>query len=483
MLAKSLIHTDFYELTMMQGYYLKHNNPNVVFDMYFRRQPFGGGFTIFAGLDDLLDVLEQSRFSPQDIDYLKGLDTFTDDFLDYLDGFTFSGDVYAMDEGTVVFPGEPLIRVHSTLLEAQLLESLLLNIINFQTLVATKTARIVHATRGGKVLEFGLRRAHGPDGALSAARAAYIGGASATSNTLAGKLLDIPVKGTMAHSWVMAFRSELEAFKAYAELYPDSTILLIDTYDTLSSGLPNAIEVGKELKKQGRSFGVRLDSGDLHYLSCRVRAMLDEAGLEDAVIAASNELDEQIIHQLVTSGSPIDIWGVGTKLVTGRGDPALTGVYKLCARQDHGSYQPTIKVSDNIEKMTNPGVKQVYRYYDTAGAPQADLMAEWEEAISPEAEQTFYHPVYPYKHFVSRNHTRVKPLLEKKIENGKRVAPKRNLNEVQEYSSNDLKSFDDTIKRIINPYIYKVSLSEKLKDVKFEMVEEYSSKGYFKPYW
>ncbi len=479
MITRSLLHTDFYELTMMQGYFLKKNNPHVVFDMFFRRQPFDGGYSIFAGLEDLIDFIEQGTFSDDDIKYLKSLDFFEESFLDELKNFHFSGDVYAMEEGSVVFPGEPLIRVHGTLMEAQLLESLLLNIINFQTLIATKTSRIVHAAKGGKVLEFGLRRAHGPDGALSAARAAYIGGASATSNTLAGKLLAIPVKGTMAHSWVMAFASEEESFDYYAELYPDATVLLIDTYDTLGSGIDNAIKIGKKLKEKGKSFGVRLDSGDLYYLSVRVRKKLDEAGLRDAVIVASNELDEEIINQLVTSNAPIDLWGVGTNLVTGRDDPALTGVYKLCAREEDGTYVPTIKVSDNPEKMTNPGAKQVYRYYDKEGFPMADLLCLVDEDVDPETPKYFFHPMYPYKHFRSRGHCRAVPLLAKKIEHGKRIVSRKTLKDIQQYSMDDLASFDDTYKRFLNPHIYKVSLSERLKELKLKMADDYNKNGYF----
>ena len=480
-MQKSFLLTDFYELTMMQGYFLKKSNPRVVFEMSFRRQPFDGGFTIFAGLDDVIDTLEQSTFTNEEIEYLRGLGTFTEDFLQALKGFSFSGDLWAIDEGTVVFPGEPLLRVHSTLMEAQLIESLLLNIINFQTLIATKSARIVHAAQGRGVLEFGLRRAHGPDGALSAARAAFIGGAAATSNTLAGKTLGIPVKGTMAHSWIMAFPSELEAFRNYADLYPDGTILLIDTYETLGSGIDNAITVGKELKAKGKKFGVRLDSGDLSYLSMKVRRRLDEAGLEDAVIVASNELDEQIIRQLVTAGAPIDMWGVGTRLVTGSDDPSLTGVYKLCSREHNGNFVPTIKVSDNPEKISNPGIKQIYRYHDGDGGPLADLIALADEKIDTAEPRMFYHPMYPYKHFRSTGHKKVIPLLSQKIKKGKRVVQKRPLREIQNYCMENLLGFDDTYKRIINPHIYKVSLTEKLKDLKFKMVDEYSKNGHFHP--
>ncbi|TFH05203.1 MAG: nicotinate phosphoribosyltransferase, partial [Spirochaetales bacterium] len=371
----SALFTDLYELTMIQGYYEYDNNPEVVFDMFFRRQPFGGGFSIFAGLDDLLDQLEDLRFQADEIDYLRSLGIFKESFLEYLETFRFTGNIYAMAEGSVVFPGEPLIRVHGSLIEAQLIEGLLLNTINFQTLIATKSARVYVASNEGKVMEFGLRRAQGGDGAMSASRAAYIGGASATSNTLAGKRYGIPVRGTMAHSWIMAFSSEKESFEKYADLYPDTTVLLIDTYSTLTTGLEAAIEVGQRLKAKGKQIGVRLDSGDLEYLSKQVRHRLDEAGLTDATITASNELNEQIIHQLITNGSPIDSWGVGTSMVTGGDAASLTGVYKLASKTENGTAVATVKVSNQPAKTTNPGTKQVYRFRDANGTPLADLVA------------------------------------------------------------------------------------------------------------
>ncbi|HOV38920.1 MAG TPA: nicotinate phosphoribosyltransferase, partial [Spirochaetales bacterium] len=370
----SALFTDLYELTMAQGYFKYEMNNHGVFDMFFRRQPFGGGFSVFAGLEDLLEFLMNFRFTPEDLEYLEGLGYFEQPFLDYLASFHFTGDVYAVPEGTLVFPMEPLVRIHGTLIETQIIESMLLNILNFETLIATKSARIYLASNKGTILEFGLRRAQGPDGAMSASRAAYIGGASATSNTLAGRVYGIPVAGTMAHSWILAFDSEEEAFHRYAELYPNNTILLIDTFNTLRSGIANAIKIGLKLKALGKSFGVRLDSGDIQYLSNEVRAALDRAGLTDAKIAVSNELEEEIIYHLVSSKCPIDIWGVGTHLVTGGGDPAFTGVYKLCAREKDGTYIPTMKVSDNPEKSTNPGIKQVYRFHDAAGHPLADLI-------------------------------------------------------------------------------------------------------------
>lgn len=325
--------TDLYELTMAQGYHRNAMNRRVVFDMFFRRNPFSGGFSLCAGLEPLLEALETFTFSGEDLAYLESQRVFGPSFLEYLETFRFSGDVCSVPEGTVVFPNAPIVRVDANLIEAQLIEGLLLNIVNFQTLIATKTARIFLASNRGKILEFGLRRAQGPDGALSATRAAFIGGAAATSNTIAGKRLGVPVSGTMAHSWVMAFDSEREAFEKYAELYPDQAILLVDTYDTLRSGIQNAVTVGKKLAARGKTIGVRLDSGDIQYLSHAIRRHLDENGLADATIAVSNELNEEIIHQLVTDGCPVDFWGVGTQLVTGGSDSALTGVYKLAAKE------------------------------------------------------------------------------------------------------------------------------------------------------
>ncbi len=466
--------TDLYELTMMQGYYRYGLNADVVFDMFYRRQPFGGGYTIFAGLEDLLTGLENLKFTAEDITYLKSLNLFKDDFLDYLSDFRFNGDVYAMDEGTLAFPNEPLLRVHGKLIEVQLIESFLLNIINFQTLIATKASRVYLASREGIVLEFGLRRAHGINGALAASRAAFIGGAAATSNTLAGKVFNIPVKGTMAHSWVMAFKDELESFESYAAVYPETTLLLIDTYDALGSGIENAIKVGKKLKEKGiKSFGVRIDSGDLEYISKRVREKLDSAGLEHAKIVASNELDEKIINQLVNRKSPIDIWGVGTNLVTANGDSSLTGVYKLVAKKIDGKYEPVIKLSNNPEKITNPGIKQVYRFYNGNDYPIADLLAEEREKIVPGRTYKFYHPMYEYKYITVKDYSRIKPLLNLKMKDGKVVCKLPRLQEIQERTRRNLAHFDETYKRLINPHIYKVSLSERLKRVKFSLIKKY----------
>ncbi len=356
--------TDFYELTMMQGYFFKFPDEEGVFEMFFRHQPFNGGYSIFAGLDPLLDAIEKIKFSDDDLRYLESQSLFKKEFIDYLSGFSFKGDIYSMKEGTAVFPNEPLMRVSGNLMETQLIESIVLNFINFQTLIATKTARMADTAGDKAILEFGLRRAQGIDGAISGTRAAYIGGASATSNTLAGKIYGIPVSGTMAHSWVMAAGSELESFRKYAELYPDKCVLLVDTFDTLKSGIPNAITVFKELRAKNPSLmAVRIDSGDLEYLSIEARKMFDDAGLTEVKIFVSSDIDEWIIRQIKSNGAPIDAWGVGTRLITGGNDPALPGVYKIVAQKKGDVMRPCIKISNQSEKITNPGVKNVMRFY------------------------------------------------------------------------------------------------------------------------
>ncbi|MFW6337716.1 MAG: nicotinate phosphoribosyltransferase [Alkalispirochaetaceae bacterium] len=469
--ATSGLLTDLYELTMMQGYYQYKMNECAVFDMFFRRQPFDGGFSIFAGLEDLVETLENLSFEEEEIEYLRSTGYFNEEFLGFLRKFRFQGELWSVSEGSVVFPGEPLIRVHATLMEAQLIESLLLNIINYQTLVATKTARVYLASNEGKILEFGLRRAQGWNGALQASRAAYVGGASATSNTLAGKLFGIPVSGTMAHSWVMAFGDEEESFRRYADLYPTSTILLIDTFETLGSGLRHAIAIGKELQRKGHQFGVRLDSGDIQYLSKEVRKALDAEGLSDAKIAVSNELNEEIIHQLVTANSPIDLWGVGTQLVTGGDESSLAGVYKLAAIFRNGSCEPTMKISDNPEKSTNPGIKQLHRFYDKNGQPVADLVSLEEEEIVEGGSYTFYHPAIDYRHFRIENARNIEPLIHRVMKEGKRCRELPALQEIQDRTKSQLSSLDETYKRIINPHIYKVSISSKLKGLKQDILQ------------
>jgi nicotinate phosphoribosyltransferase len=470
----SALCADFYALTMAQGFWKTGQNNRAVFEMFFRRQPFGGGFSIFAGLKPFLDALCAVRFSAEDIAYLRSLQVFGEDFLQFLSAFRFSGSLYSLDEGTVVFPHEPLIRVEGSLIECQLIEGMLLNIINFQTLIATKMARIWLASGEGTVMEFGLRRAQGLDGALSASRAAFIGGAAGTSNVLAGKLYGIPVMGTMAHAWVMAFPNEEEAFEAYAALYPERSVFLIDTYNTLKSGVPAAITVGKRLLARGRNCGVRLDSGDIHYLSVEVRKMLDAAGLVQATITVSNDLDESIIQTLMNAGAPINSWGVGTQLVTGGTDPALSGVYKLTAyAQGAGKFIPTIKFSDNPEKTTTPGAKQVWRIIDKDGMALADVLSLVDSApLLPGTSHLFWHPSADYRHFRCTITGSVQPLLQKRIDKGERVASDPSLEEIRQTVRRGLAMFDSSYKRFLNPHVYKVSITSTLRDLKLALLSE-----------
>ncbi|MBN2159092.1 MAG: nicotinate phosphoribosyltransferase [Spirochaetes bacterium] len=469
--------TDFYELTMMQGYFFYCPDEEGVFEMFFRRQPFEGGYAIFAGLWPLLDALGGLKFTADDIAYLESLNAFKNEFLEYLKDFSFRGDVYSVPEGTAVFPNEPLVRVHGSLMEAQLVESMLLNFINFQSIIATKTARIAAVAGDRPVMEFGLRRAQGVDGALSAARAAFIGGAGSTSNTMAGKLYGIPVSGTMAHSWVMNFSSELEAFEKYTEIYPDRCVLLVDTFDTLKSGIPNAIVVFSELRKKNPPLmAVRIDSGDLEYLSKKARKMLDGAGLPDVKIFVSSDLDEWIMRQLIQSGAPIDAWGVGTRMITGWNDPALTGVYKIVAKKGDGGFEPRIKISNQAEKITNPGVKNVMRFYDGKGVMLADLIHLEEEAedlrklVDRRKPIRFNHPATDYAKFTLFEYGSANTLIEPVMMQGEIMKERPTLQEIREYRQRQVDLLDATFKRLLNPHIYKISLSDALKGMKSGMI-------------
>jgi nicotinate phosphoribosyltransferase len=481
MTTRSALFTDFYELTMAQGYWKYGMDRRAVFEMFFRRQPFAGGFSVFAGLETFLDKLADFRFNAEEIEYLASLGVFEKGFLEYLRGFRFKGDVWAVPEGTIVFPQEPLIRIDAGLIEAQLIEGMLLNAVNFQSLIATKTARVWLAANRGTVMEFGLRRAQGPDGAMSATRAAYIGGADGTSNTLAAKRFGIPAMGTMAHSWIMSFPSEYEAFSAYADTYPDRAVFLIDTYDTLNSGIKNAIAVGRKLQAAGKKFGVRLDSGDIHYLSVEVRKALDAAGLQGATIAVSNDLDESIVQTLVAAGAPIDSWGVGTQMVTGGSEASFTGVYKLAARDDgSGRLVPSMKFSDNPEKTTNPGVKQVWRLYDKNGLAVADALAlddpgapEGAETIRKGELRSFWHPSVDYRHFHRAPEGEPVPLLSRCMAGGKLCAPQPSLKDIRARVRDELERFDGSYKRLLNPHVYKVAVTERLKDLKLSIIREY----------
>jgi nicotinate phosphoribosyltransferase len=470
----SALFTDFYSLTMAQGYWKNNRDERVVFEMFFRHQPFSGGYSIFAGLGTLLERLSNFSFSEDDIAYLKSLGVFENGFTDYLKTFRFNGSLWAMDEGSVVFPQEPLIRTEGNLIECQIIEGVILNIINFQSLIATKTRRIWLASGKGQIMEFGLRRAQGPDGAISASRAAYIGGVQGTSNTLAGKIYGIPVMGTMAHSWVMSFNNEEDAFDAYAALYPDRSIFLIDTYDTLKSGIQSAIKSGKKLTAMGKNFGVRLDSGDIQYLSTEVRRQLDGAGLKNAFITVSNDLDENIIETLVKDGAPVNSWGVGTRLVTGDNAAAFTGVYKLAALHGKEGTTPVMKFSDNPEKTTNPGIKQVWRIKDKKGAAIADVLGidDDDDVLKAGGRYSFWHPSADYRHFVYTIEGSVTAMLKKRIENGVLTGEQPPLEKIKAYSTSDLESFDSTYKRLLNPHIYKVSVTDKLRSLKLELIQK-----------
>lgn len=477
--------TDFYELSMAQGYFLSNHNPQVNFDMYIRKPPFGGAYAIFAGLEELIDSVAQLQFSDGEIEFLRQTGKFQANFLEYLREFSFSGKIYAIPEGSIVFPHTPLITVQSNLLEAQLLESRILNQVNFQSLIATKANRIYNTiqrrddSKEPKILEFGLRRAQGPDGAISASRAAYIGGAAATSNLAAGALWDIPVTGTMAHSWVMAHADEELAFRKYAEIYPDFPVFLIDTYDALGSGLRAAIRIGREHQAAGLGpIGVRIDSGDLHYLSTQVRRALDQNGLRNARIAVSNDLNENIVEQLISDRAPIDFWGIGTQLSTGGNQAALQGVYKLTAILDGQTWVPTIKISNQVTKASLPGVKQIYRFFDANNLMIQDLIALRDETVSrklngPASEPPpvyCYHPTDPYISYKLRQWSRVEPLQKLYLDGKIRQVPPRTPQQIRNYTIEQLKLLPSAHKRLINPHIYKVSLTHELLRVKSDLI-------------
>jgi nicotinate phosphoribosyltransferase len=465
--------TDLYELTMVGGYFVIGKKDQWAnFDYFFRNVPDDGGFCIAAGLEQVIEYIENIKFTGDDIAYLETLGIFPADVLEYLRELRFTGDLYAVPEGTIIFPHEPIIRVTAPLPEAQLIESTLLNIMNFQTLIATKASRICIAAEGDPVVDFGLRRAHGPDAAIEAARASYIGGARGTSNTLAGKLLGIPVRGTIAHSWIESFPSELEAFRAYAKVYPKGCLLLVDTYNTLRSGVPNAIKVGRELRDRGEGqlTGIRLDSGDLAYLSKHSRMMLDQNGFEETKIIASSDLDEWLIESLKKQGAEIDIWGVGTRLVTSYSCPALGGVYKLTAIAEDGKMTPKIKRSDNPEKITNPGVKKLARFYDESGMMRGDVLFLEDETIDPAKPTKAFHPVFPHLYKAYPPAFEREELFVPVFVNGKRVYEAPPLIEVQENTKKNLDRLGSEFKRFQNPHVYHVSLSEKLFRVKQELL-------------
>lgn len=467
--------TDLYELTMLAGYLEEGMaEKDAVFDLYFRTNPFEGSYAVFAGLEPALDFLEGLRFSDDELNYLEGLTLFKPRFIEFLRGFRFRGRVYAPPEGTVVFANEPLLTVEGTLAEAQFVETMLLNIINFQTLTATKAARICHAGGGAEVVEFGLRRAQGPDGGLSASRAACVGGCKGTSNVLAGMLFGLPLRGTQAHSWIQAFPDELTAFRAYADTFPESSILLVDTYDTLRSGVPNAITVARELREQGHELrGIRIDSGDLAYLSREARRMFDEAGFSGVRIVVSNEMDEFVIESVRSEGGVVDVYGIGTRLVTcaGSGGGALGGVYKLVEIDG----EPKLKVTSDIAKATLPGRKELFRFVDPGGGFIQDVVCLDKEEIG--GGDTVYDPVNPLQHTTLPADACLTVLRGVVMEDGRRTVARESLEIMAERCQKGLNSLPSGCLRLINPHRYKVSISNSLKILRGELIEKISRKA------
>lgn len=469
--------TDYYQLTMAYGYWKASlEKKEAVFQLSFRKSPFGGGFTLAAGLESVIYFIEKFHFDASDLTYLsslrdgKGSLAFEPAFLDYLSTLKFTGDIDAIPEGNVVFPYEPLVRVQGPLIECQLLESPLLNLVNFPTLIATKAARMCLAAKGDPVIEFGMRRAQGIDGALTASRSAFIGGCESTSHVLAGKLFGIPVKGTHAHSWVMVFEEELESFETYANCMPDNTILLVDTYDTIE-GVKNAIRVGQKLREKGKGLiGIRLDSGDLADLSIKSRNLLDEAGFQDAVIVASNELDETIISDLKKQGAQIDVWGVGTNLVTAKDQPALDGVYKLSAIRDPGGqWDYKLKLSEQMIKISNPGLLQVKRFYSRKESV-ADVIYDINFPLKEECQMI--DPLDSTKTLLIRKGVQSRDLLEPIFRAGECIYRQPSLIEIREKTKKELSTFPAGVKRFINPHTYPVGMEKEIYDLKINLIKE-----------
>lgn len=466
--------TDLYELTMMQGYFKeKDANETVIFDMFYRTNPHGNGFAICAGLEQVIEYIRDLHFDESDIAYLGSLGIFEEDFLDYLRDFRFTGDIYAIPEGTIIFPREPLVKVIAPIMQAQLVETALLNIINHQSLIATKANRIVRAAQGRTVLEFGSRRAQGTDGAISGARAAYIGGCAGTACTISDQLYGVPAGGTMAHSWVQMFDSQYEAFKTYCQIYPHNATLLVDTYNVLKSGVPDAIRAFDEvLKPLGiRKCGIRLDSGDMAYLTQEARRKLDAAGWTECQISASNSLDEYIIQDLLLQGAKIDVFGVGERMITARSEPVFGGVYKLAAVEDgDGKIIPKIKVSENLDKITIPHFKKTYRIFDNAtGKAEADYITVWDETVDESAPLELFDPRATWKRKTYTNFT-AKPLQVPVFQGGELVYQLPALPEIQAYCRAQVDTLWDTVKRFENPHTYYVDLSQKLFDIKQDLL-------------
>jgi len=467
---------DFYELTMGYGYFEKGYKDRITyFDLFFRRCPDGGGFAIAAGLEQIIQYIQDLHFSPEDIEYLRSRKLFSEEFLEYLANFKFTGDIWAVPEGTPIFPQEPIITVRAPAIEAQLIETFLLLSINHQSLIATKANRVVRAAQGRTVLEFGSRRAQGADAAILGSRAAYIGGCDGTACTISDQLFGVFAGGTMAHAWVQMFDSEYEAFKTYCEIYPNNATLLVDTYNTLKSGVPNAIRVFNEvLKPKGiTKCGIRLDSGDMAYLTQKARKMLDDAGWTECKISVSNSLDEYIIQDLLRQGAKIDMFGVGERLITARSEPVFGGVYKLAAVvNDDGSIQPKIKISENVGKITNPHFKKLYRFFgNDTGKAIADYLCVFDETVDDSQDLTIFDPEATWKTKTVYNFT-AKELQVPIFKNGELVYKCPSLQEVRAYCMEQVDKLWDEVKRFDNPHTYYVDLSQKLWDIKYGLLKK-----------
>lgn len=466
---------DFYQLTMGNGYFkTKHANRIAYFDMFFRRVPDGGGYAVCAGLEQVVDYIENLRFSEEDIEFLRTKKIFSEEFLEYLRNFKFEGDVFAIPEGTPVFPNEPLITVRAPAIQAQLIETMVLLLVNHQSLIATKASRIVRAAEGRAISEFGSRRAQGTAGAVLGARAAYIGGCAGTACVMSDEMYGIPATGTMAHSWVQMFDSELEAFEEYCRVYPNSAVLLVDTYNVLKSGVPNAIKAFDNILKPlgARPVGIRLDSGDIAYLSVEARKMLDAAGYPDCKIVASNSLDEHIIRDLIKQGAKVDSFGVGERLITASSEPVFGGVYKLCATEENGVITPKIKISENVIKITNPHYKKIYRIFDNkTGKAEADLICLHDEKIDETKPLELFDPDYTWKRKTVTDFT-AKELQVPVFIGGKRVYQPPQIDEIKKYCADQINTLWESVLRFENPHTYYVDLSQELWNIKHKLLAD-----------
>lgn len=464
---------DFYELTMANGFFLEGKKDKIVyFDLYFRKTPDNGGYAIFAGLETMINYIENLHFIKEDVEYLRKQKLFDEEFLKYLLDFKFTGDIYAFKEGSIMFPNEPVVTVKAKLIEAQIIETFLLQTINHQSLIATKASRIKFAAQGKKVLEMGARRAHGESSSILGSRAAYIAGIDGTSNVASDQLFGVPASGTMAHSWVQLFDNEYEAFKAYAKYYPNNSTFLVDTYDTLGSGVPNAIKVIKEilLPIKAKNYSIRIDSGDLTYLAKQARKMFDEAGLPDCKIIVSNALDERLIQTLITQGAPVDLFGVGERLITAKSDPVFGSVYKLVAIERNNKIIPKIKISDNEEKITTPHFKKVYRIYTENGKAEADLITLHDEVIDTNEPLTIFDQYSTWKTKTYEEYTLVE-MHQPIFLAGKKVYELPTLKEVRDFTEKGLNSLWEELRRFDFPHKYYVDLSKKLWDVKQKLIK------------